>query len=1240
MIAMRGVGSWSLAALFALTGCSSAGPSGDEPTGQTAAALTRENGIWQNGLTTNGIWQNGIWQNGIWQNGIWQNGIWQNGIWQNGVGQNGIWQNGIWQNGIWQNGSVENGIWQNGIWQNGIWQNGIWQNGVARDALVSSVYTRVLLQYIYACAMPGSLDPVTNTPIDPRTYDATLDPNNGTLTCNASTPCDEGYTCSAQGKCVVPLTGSIGVGINADETGWWQSGRCDETCQRWVSACVLARTNAYGVHVPISLRAPADAPQPIKNALALGADEGAECRPGVDPNDPSCGFTLREGGFYGNLFATQPLDPAPSTSPIVATPSFYACAGPGSNIPAVTKRFCSSQGDQAVIDVPGMCRPAGDQPGVCDAEDANGNMVACHTATTDHATPDTANPPYHEVITTYLKQPIAVYGNAVCEPPETSDSSPSDCHPGAWASTYDVSMLSEGNQESFLDTANSVHKLAVGPDDSVVIVDIIPGDALCSLGGASLPGDGGPDLVLAKYNKEGVHQWSIRQHLSIFGSSTRVEVYAIAIGDDGSIAAVGVDEDTLTNPLWVTKFGADGTALAGWPITLGGSGSITAGLSAAVDTTGNVVVQSHYYGTPTFGSATFDPPDTSHSFIAYLFADGSAHVGGPVKWVASTEQEQATALAFDSAGDVLATGMYPDAVFKFAAADGEQLGVFPESPSGLGTMFSADDNTDSSPWSIVADAGNNVYVAGGVGNYVGCRGWVAKLGPDLTLRWHTPLDESNDGSCDDSGARFVTIGSAGEVIVAGTIRSPIDFGVGLFQTYEYYNVFVASYASDDVLPPNTRRLQWAKQVPMVLDSMLAGFVTDHRGHFVMAGQYSGSMLLDNMLLVNSDPVQTSHPNAFLGSFAPPSLADVTAPAIGEGRDGAGTTINTVPHTIYAQATDSSGAQVFFMLPTAIDAGAAGTNVVCDPAPNTTFAIGTTQVTCTATDPLGNTSSATFSVVVRDTLGPVFGPTAAIEVDAPTMSGVVVTYAKPTAIDQIDGPVAWVTCAPASGSVFPIGTTAVTCSAQDAKENSSSTSFAVTVKPPPDAIPPTVTVPGDMIVPATSATGAVVTYTASATDDTGVASFACSPPSGSVFPLGTTLVTCTAKDFSNNTTTKTFTLTVQVQGSWFLQPINSDGSSIFKLGSTVTVKFRLTGASAGISDLVANLTLAKISNSIEGSVIEATSTSAADLGSTFRYDVVSGQYIFNLATAGLSKGTWVLRIDTHDGATHAVEISLK
>ena len=118
--------------------------------------------------------------------------------------------------------------------------------------------------------------------------------------------------------------------------------------------------------------------------------------------------------------------------------------------------------------------------------------------------------------------------------------------------------------------------------------------------------------------------------------------------------------------------------------------------------------------------------------------------------------------------------------------------------------------------------------------------------------------------------------------------------------------------------------------------------------------------------------------------------------------------------------------------------------------------------------------------------------------------------------------------------------------------------------------------------------------------------------------------------------------MQVQYSWsgILQPIDPDGNSLFKLGSTVAVKFQLAAASAGIANAVATLTAMKITSSLTGTDIEAVSTSAATTGNTFRYDPTSGQYVFNLDTKPLSRGTWLLSIDLHDGVTRRATISLK
>ena len=57
------------------------------------------------------------------------------------------------------------------------------------------------------------------------------------------------------------------------------------------------------------------------------------------------------------------------------------------------------------------------------------------------------------------------------------------------------------------------------------------------------------------------------------------------------------------------------------------------------------------------------------------------------------------------------------------------------------------------------------------------------------------------------------------------------------------------------------------------------------------------------------------------------------------------------------------------------------------------------------------------------------------------AGTVVTYTLPTVTDNI-GVTSGPTCNVESGTVFPIGTTEVTCTASDAANNSASISFNV------------------------------------------------------------------------------------------------------------------------------------------------------------------------------------------------------
>ena len=176
------------------------------------------------------------------------------------------------------------------------------------------------------------------------------------------------------------------------------------------------------------------------------------------------------------------------------------------------------------------------------------------------------------------------------------------------------------------------------------------------------------------------------------------------------------------------------------------------------------------------------------------------------------------------------------------------------------------------------------------------------------------------------------------------------------------------------------------------------------------------------------------------------------------------------------------------------------------------------------------------LAIPDTTAPVVAAHANVTVEATSAAGATVAYDAGNATDAVG--VTSITYSQNSGTVFSIGVTTVTITAQDSANNTGTGTFTVTVV---DTTAPVVAAHANVTVAATSPAGATVTYDAgSATDAVGVTSLTYSQNSGTVFSIGVTTVTITAQDAANNTGTGTFTVTV-VQGNIPLvvtaQPVN-------------------------------------------------------------------------------------------------------
>jgi hypothetical protein len=243
-----------------------------------------------------------------------------------------------------------------------------------------------------------------------------------------------------------------------------------------------------------------------------------------------------------------------------------------------------------------------------------------------------------------------------------------------------------------------------------------------------------------------------------------------------------------------------------------------------------------------------------------------------------------------------------------------------------------------------------------------------------------------------------------------------------------------------------------------------------------------------------------------------TVHDVTAPQL------------TVPADQTVGATSPAGAVVSYSVQ-ATDNVDGTVTPVCAPASGSTFpAKVTTLVSCTATDAAHNGTTKTFHVTVNDS-APVLTHVNDIVAEANSPSGAAVTYTPPSATDIVDGGLA-VTCAPISGSTFPLGATTVNCHATNTSNQTSTSSFGVLVH---DTTPPVLPVPGQLSLTSGSPVSAMDDSVARfldlpATDlvDRFPRVRSNAPP---VFPFGKTTVTFTATDASGNTSTASGTIEV-------------------------------------------------------------------------------------------------------------------
>ncbi len=307
-----------------------------------------------------------------------------------------------------------------------------------------------------------------------------------------------------------------------------------------------------------------------------------------------------------------------------------------------------------------------------------------------------------------------------------------------------------------------------------------------------------------------------------------------------------------------------------------------------------------------------------------------------------------------------------------------------------------------------------------------------------------------------------------------------------------------------------------------------------------------------------------------------------------------------------------------------------------------FQAGTTTVTYTATDSKSNIGTCSFTVTVptaadacaTDNIAPVIKncPVNFFATTNTNINGAVAFWTAPTVSDNCGS--ATLTSNFASGSIFPTGTTTVTYTAKDAKNNTSTCAFVVTVGLRDlcvgDVTPPIINgCPTNINVTTSGNSATAIWNVPTATDACGVPTLNSTNAPNTAFPVGETIVTYTASDAKGNASTCSFKVTVvnPCQSDTTRPAISNCPANITKVVTTPTAVATWTAPTA--TDNCSGLTFLSNFNSgtafpVGTTTVVYRATDARGNRNTCAFDVTvsnTGACIANSSTGGLTRQVW-------------------
>jgi hypothetical protein len=394
----------------------------------------------------------------------------------------------------------------------------------------------------------------------------------------------------------------------------------------------------------------------------------------------------------------------------------------------------------------------------------------------------------------------------------------------------------------FGDTAKDVgHAVAVDASGNVFIAGSFQGTA--DFGGGALVSAGLADVFLAKYDADGVHQWSKR-----FGNTGTDVGWALAVDASGHVVVVGNFVGTVDfggGPVVsagsVNAFAAkyDTNGLHVWSRRLGGSDNETA-YAVTADVSGNIIVTGEFIGSADFGGGPLVSAGWRDIFVVKYDANG-AH-----QWsqrYGSDSADTGLAVAADATGSVFVAGEFQLTV-DFGGgnlvAQGMDIFVAKYDANGAHQWSQRFGDAVSSCLGMVADTSGSVVLTGFFADSADFGGgtlttagdvdiFLVKFDGNGTHQWSRRF-----GGASYETGYSVAVDATGNVFLTGDFRDTFNFGGGDLASAGLGDIFVAKYNASGVH-------EFSERFGDTGDDTGHGAAVDASGNVIVTGSFNGTV---------------------------------------------------------------------------------------------------------------------------------------------------------------------------------------------------------------------------------------------------------------------------------------------------------------------------------------------------------------------------------------------------------------